>query len=63
MFDPFFTTKSVGKGTGLGLSISRGIIEHHRATLSIDDHNPNTSFVIRFQKKAPPKDSTQATVL
>lgn len=48
IFDPFFTTKNVGEGTGLGLSITKGILDEHKATISIIAHCPNTCFEIRF---------------
>lgn len=48
LFDPFFTTKKVGEGTGLGLSIAKGILDEHRATISLVAHSPNTCFEIRF---------------
>ncbi len=47
---PFFTTKEIGKGTGLGLSISRGIVHEHQGTLTIDESNPNTCFVVIIPK-------------
>lgn len=46
IMQPFFTTKEVGKGTGLGLSISKGIIESHHGSLTLDQTQKNTSFVI-----------------
>jgi PAS domain S-box-containing protein len=48
LFDPFFTTKQTGEGTGLGLSISKGIIDEHKATITVLDNCPNTCFEIRF---------------
>ncbi|MFK8139457.1 MAG: ATP-binding protein [Bdellovibrionales bacterium] len=45
---PFFTTKEVGKGTDLGLSISHGLVLSHNGTLSIDQKNPNTCFLIKL---------------
>jgi signal transduction histidine kinase len=32
IFDPFFTLKN--EGTGLGLAICRGILDHHRGSIS-----------------------------
>lgn len=52
MFDPFFTTKKVGEGTGLGLSVSKGILDEHKATITVVDDCPNTCFEIRFPKAA-----------
>ncbi len=49
IFQPFFTTKPVGEGTGLGLSITKGILDQHKATISINRNFPNTCFEIRFQ--------------
>ncbi|MFK7823227.1 MAG: sensor histidine kinase [Oligoflexales bacterium] len=51
MMQPFYTTKEIGKGTGLGLSLSRGIMEHHQGSLSYDEKNRNTCFVLSFPKK------------
>lgn len=48
LFHPFFTTKPVGKGTGLGLSISKGILDHHKASISINRNFPTTCFEIQF---------------
>ena len=48
LFQPFFTTKIVGEGTGLGLSISKGILDQHKATLSLNRSFKNTCFEIRF---------------
>ena len=50
LFEPFFTTKSVGEGTGLGLSIAKGILDEHKATISVIVDHPNTCFEVRFQK-------------
>jgi|GEM_PF-3128746 len=50
IFDPFFTTKKVGEGTGLGLSITRGILDGHKATITVVPDSPNTCFEIRFPK-------------
>ena len=47
---PFFTTKPVGKGTGLGLSISKQVAEAHGGSLRIDEHCPNTRFVLTLPK-------------
>lgn len=46
IFNPFFTTKELGKGTGLGLSISIGIIQSHGGTLTLDQNQRNTAFII-----------------
>jgi signal transduction histidine kinase len=48
LFDPFFTTKNVGEGTGLGLSITKGILDEHKATITLVADSPNTCFEIRF---------------
>jgi C4-dicarboxylate-specific signal transduction histidine kinase len=50
LFDPFFTTKKVGEGTGLGLSITKGILDEHKATITVVADCPNTCFEIRFPK-------------
>lgn len=50
LFQPFFTTKPVGEGTGLGLSIIKGILDRHRATISINHSFMNTCFEIHFDK-------------
>ncbi len=48
IFDSFYTTKDSQKGTGLGLGIVKDILEHHNATITIDEEDPNTKFVIEF---------------
>ena len=49
IFDPFFTTKDVGEGTGLGLSIVKGILDDHKATLSIESApGQGSHFLITF---------------
>lgn len=50
IFDPFFTTKKVGDGTGLGLSITKGILDQHKATISITAPYTATCFEVRFPK-------------
>ena len=50
LFEPFFTTKEVGEGTGLGLSISKGILDGHKATISVLQDVPHTCFEIKFPK-------------
>lgn len=50
LFDPFFTTKKLGEGTGLGLSITKGILDHHKATITLNRSFENTCFEIKFQK-------------
>lgn len=50
LFEPFFTTKKVGEGTGLGLSISKGILDEHKATISVVTSSPHTCFEIRFPR-------------
>ena len=50
LFDPFFTTKAVGEGTGLGLSITKGILDEHKASISVLADRPNTCFEIRFPR-------------
>lgn len=50
LFEPFFTTKNVGEGTGLGLSIAKGILDEHKATISVVTDSPNTCFEIRFPR-------------
>lgn len=52
LFEPFFTTKEVGEGTGLGLSITKGILDEHKATITVVTDSPNTCFEIRFPKAA-----------
>lgn len=55
LFEPFFTTKPLGEGTGLGLSISKGILDDHKATISLVSGMKNTCFEIRFPKIATVK--------
>jgi PAS domain S-box-containing protein len=50
LFEPFFTTKRVGEGTGLGLSITKGILDEHKATITVLSDTPNTCFELRFPK-------------
>lgn len=55
LFEPFFTTKIVGEGTGLGLSISKGILDEHKATISVRVESPHTCFEIRFLRSVDSK--------
>ena len=48
IFQPFFTTKKIGEGTGLGLSITKGILDEHKATITVVADSPNTCFEIRL---------------
>jgi len=49
IFEPFFSTKSDVNGIGLGLSIVHGIIENHKATISVDSEpGKGASFTILF---------------
>lgn len=50
LFQPFFTTKEVGRGTGLGLSIVKGILDEHKATISLRRDSEYTCFEIRFPR-------------
>ena len=50
LFEPFFTTKKVGEGTGLGLSITKGILDEHKATITVVADCPHTCFEIRFPR-------------
>ncbi|MGB1040472.1 MAG: sensor histidine kinase, partial [Flavobacteriales bacterium] len=36
VFQPFFTTNNNGKGTGLGLSVVHGLVQNHRAEITVD---------------------------
>lgn len=55
IFQPFFTTKAVNEGTGLGLSITKGILDQHKATISLNRTFLNTCFEIRFSNIAVEK--------
>jgi len=48
IFQPFFTTKSIGEGTGLGLSICKGILESHKAKITVNRASGHTCFEVRF---------------
>jgi signal transduction histidine kinase len=49
IFTAFYTTKGRGVGSGLGLSLCKNIIEAHNGILSVDDSQPNTTFVIELK--------------
>ncbi len=49
IFEPFFTTKPVGSGTGLGLAISYGIIQSHKGSIRVRNHEQGGSeFVVEI---------------
>lgn len=48
LFQPFFTTKPVGEGTGLGLSITKGILDNHKAQISLRRDLARTCFEVSF---------------
>lgn len=48
IFQPFFTTKKIGEGTGLGLSVAKGILDEHKATITVLNDSLHTCFEIRF---------------
>ena len=57
LFQPFFTTKPAGRGTGLGLSITKGILDEHKASISVVAECAHTCFEIRFPKAGAKQDS------
>ena len=50
IFQPFYTTKEIGKGTGIGLSISASIAKANGGSLTLDESNKNTCFVIQLKR-------------
>lgn len=54
IFLPFFTTKEVGDGMGLGLSATKGIVENYGGSLTLNEKEKNTCFVITLPFDRPP---------
>jgi PAS domain S-box-containing protein len=54
IMQPFFTTKDIGKGTGLGLSISLRIAQLHQGSLTLDDQQRPTRFILRIPAQNSP---------
>ncbi len=53
IFDPFFTSK--GTGRGLGLAAVLGIVNHHRAALTLDSRpDEGTTFSVYFPARVAP---------
>ncbi len=53
IFDPFFTTKPVGQGTGLGLDIVRRVLEHNKATITLQSQPGRTCFTVSLPTATP----------
>ncbi len=61
LFDPFFTTKAEGKGTGLGLSLCYGIIQEHKATITVEGaRGQGAEFVLEFPVAPPSLSAAEA---
>ncbi len=56
IFEPFFTTKPAGVGTGLGLSVTMGILNDHKARVSLNSApGEGTVFFIDFMAQCERK--------
>lgn len=51
LFRNFYTTKDPGQGNGFNLIICERVLRRQKATISVRPENPNTCFVISFEKK------------
>ena len=51
MFQPFYTTKNSGEAAGLGLAVSYEIMSEHQGTVTYEEYEGHTSFVLTFPRE------------